>query len=172
MSKFKNFKEHWLNYFSDTKRFKIDIEEDGEIETIKVSSPSLMNSSTIELMIFNSDDSYLTMFDIRFFHPEHFGFNGYQRENDFGFKEQNNKFNDEDIIIMESLINHYLENGYSETIHSYNGSTFKSEITIFKNRKLESLFWHDKEHMMSNKVQRFLNRSFIKTRTVVNGAWE
>lgn len=172
MSKFKNFKEHWLNFFKDPKRFKIDIEADEEIETIKVSSPNLMNSSTIELMIFIEDETYMSMFDIRFIHPEHLGFNGFQRENDFGFKEQNNKFNDEDIQFMESLINNYLEKGYSETIHSYNGSIFKSEITILKEGKPETFMWHDKEHMMSNKVQRFLNRSFIEKRDVVNGPWK
>ena len=173
MSEIKNFKEHWLHFFADEKRFKIDVKDegDGDIEKLTISSPNLMNQTTIELEIFIDDDLYTSMYDIRFLHPNHIGFNKFQLDANQGIEESKNEFNSENIKFMETLINNYLEKGFSEKIYAYNESHFKSEITILKDGKPETFTWHDKEHMMSNKVQRFLNRSFINSFTVNSGKW-
>ena len=171
MSKSKNFKVHWLHFFEDESRFKIKIKDDGDIETITISSPNLMNQTTIELEVFIDDDLYFSMYDIRFLHPNHIGFNKFQKNADHGIEESKNEFNPENITFMETLINNYLEKGFSEKIYAYNESHFKSEITILNNGKPETFVWHDKEHMMSNKAQRFLNKSFINTFTVNSGKW-
>ncbi len=172
MNEFKNFKEHWLNFFSDEKRFRINIkDDDGDIETITVSSPYLMNQTTIELVVFIDDDSYYNMYDIRFLHPLHVGFNKFQQQDDHGIDASKNEFNPENLKFMEAMINNYLEKGFTETVYTYNNSHFKSDITILNEGKAETFTWHDKDHMMSNKIQRFLNKGFIKEDKVVNGKW-
>lgn len=171
MSTSKNFKEHWINFFSDEKKFKISIKDDGDLETITISSPNLMNQTTIELAIFIDDDAYFNMYDIRFLHPLHIGFNKYQLDADHGIDASKNEFNVENIKFMESMITNYLEQGFSEIIYAYNDSHFKSEITILNEGKPETFTWHDKEHMMSNKIQRFLNKSFITKRDIKGQAW-
>jgi hypothetical protein len=172
MSEFKNFKEHWLDFFRDSNRFQTEIiQEDELLETIRVSSPNEDNQTTIELTMFIEEGFYLSMFDIRFFHPGHYGFNKFQRLNQDGYNGINDEFTSENIHGMESTIEGYLENGFSETIYHYNGSHLKSEITLIKEGKPSTFLWKDKEHMMSNKIQRFLNRSFIQSYKVESGKW-
>lgn len=171
MSTPKNFKEHWINFFSDEKRFKIDTEEVGDLEVLRVSSPNLLNQAIVEISIVSNDEIYLDMENIRFFHPLNTGFNFYQEENSEGFSDEEGEFEAKNIKTMEALINDYLEHGVSETIHVYNGSDFKSEITVFYDGVLTSILWHDKGHMMSSKIQRFLNKSFVKNRVVIGHAW-
>ena len=121
--------------------------------------------------MFREDGFYSSMFDIHFLHPLHVGFNKFQDDNLSGFAGKNDDFSQANIQLMESLINSYLEKGFSEKIYSYNDSHFKSDITILKEGQPETFTWHDKEHMMSNKIQRFLNKSFIKSHTVKTGTW-
>ncbi|MDA9881430.1 hypothetical protein N9C33_01380 [Crocinitomicaceae bacterium] len=172
MTNFNNFKEHWLNFFNDSSKFRVEIiTEDTDIETILISSAAPSNQTTIELIMYNEDGEYQSMFDIRFHHPDHFGFNKLQRLRKSGFKANQGEFNSITIERMENTINYYLKNGLSETIYSYNGSHFKSEITEWINGRADTFTWTEKEHMMSNKYQRFFNRSFIKSYSIHTGKW-
>jgi len=172
MTKFKNFKEHWLNFFDDSGRFHIEIiNEADHLETIIISSTRNSNRSTIELIMYVEDGEYYSMFDIRFHHPDHIGFNKFQRMRENGFDTEQEEFNPTNIERMEKTINYYLKNGLSETIYSYNGSHFKSDITAWMNGNAVTFVWIEKEHMMSNKYQRFFNRSFIKSYSVATGKW-
>lgn len=166
----KNYKEHWIIFFSDEKRFKIEIEEINEFEIIRVSSPNLINQSIIELRVLSSDGLYLDMETIRFFHPLNSGFNNLQSESD-EFSNEEGEFNEKNIKSMEKLIDNYLQCGVSETVYSYNKSDFKSEITQYKDNKEINIVWIDKGHMASSKIQRFLNKSFIIKRFIKGQAW-
>jgi hypothetical protein len=166
-----NFKSYWLEFFSDSSHYTLEIEDDGIIETITISSPNPKNTSSIEIMIFLDDGNYMYMFDIRFYNPELQGLSQMNNSDSYGFDGHKNNYNRENVGQMTEVVNGFLKNGCSETSFEFDNQTYKYEFIFVRNNVDFKFEFKPNGDNIIKRLIRTLNKSQIKTETVKIKNW-
>ncbi|MGB0521368.1 MAG: hypothetical protein ACPGJS_00340 [Flammeovirgaceae bacterium] len=129
-SSYHDYKDFFLEYFSDSQRFAIEVNLEGLFERMIVKSTNKYDFLRLELLFVSENGSYTKLFDIRYKHPHSPGFTKLQDDKPLSLEGQFNQFTAERLALAVQQIEERLQFGWEEFRYFKKGKYYKSKVYL------------------------------------------